>query len=112
MKTQTLKITKVEADRLNAILEVDQLWEEDHEPLTDLDVKYDDTLQSYTVDFGDGYQADIEVCTGQSNAFINAVLFLNGHEVDICEDGSTDILGEYDWSDEDEEFHVDVVCEE
>lgn len=77
------------------------------------DVKETAVLQSYTEDLGDGYQADIKVCNGDTGPWIDAVLFKDGHEVQVLEP-SFHFLGSYEFQDGDLKFVVavdtDYIC--
>ena len=61
--------------------------------------------------FGYGIEADIEVCAGSNNGFMNPVLFLDGEEVcHLIDDDSGEVLGEYDF--EYEGDHYIIVLKE
>ena len=55
------------------------------------------TIDSWTVDFGDGYEVDIEVCSSNYNdpLWCEAVLFLHGSEV--CRTDVSDTLDSKYW---------------
>ena len=98
----TLRVPQATIDRMGEILEREELDREDQ----------DQKFFSITAEFGDGFEADIEVCSGQSNAFLNPVLFLNGQEIACIQDCSEHLDGEYCWSWKDQEFVVNIVPEE
>ena len=57
----------------------------------------DATLITYTAKFNNGYEADIKVCSGQKNCFIDPVLFNEqGGEVSVL-DTEDKLLGLYDF---------------
>ena len=75
-----LKVKESNVKSMNAILEMETINFEA------TGVKEDSTLKSYSVEFDNGFKAVIEVCTGQSNAYVNAVLFnTDGFEVCVLE---------------------------
>lgn len=102
--TQTVNLTvpRSKIDEMNGLLELEEV---------EGSIRHK-TLFSITADFGDGYQADVEVCTGGNNAFINAVLFLNGQEVDINEDFAEQLEGEYEFSHGERAFNVNIKPED
>lgn len=54
----------------------------------------DSVIKTYTFRFADGIEADIKVCSGQTNLFVDPVLFENGHECCVLEPADT-LDGEY-----------------
>ena len=68
----------------------------------------DAVLACYTVDFGEGIQADIKVCNGDSGPWIDAILFDQGHEVQVLEP-STVLLGSYKFQYNDKEYDAELV---
>jgi hypothetical protein len=107
-KTQ-IKISKDDVDFVNKVMEIrdetDERWE-DYEDLRDC------TAKRYTGYFEDGHFADVSVCSGQSNFFIDPVLFnKDGHEVCVLE-CADDILGEYEFEDNGNIYILEIVQEE
>lgn len=72
------------------------------------------TVRVWTVDFGDGYEVDLKVCSSGRNedVWCEAVLFLNGSECS-CTDAESDLLGDWKLEDGlDTTFIVHVVAGE
>lgn len=53
--------------------------------LRELGITEDSTLETFTVKFTDTVEADIKICSGQSNCFIDPVLFEDGDEVCVLD---------------------------
>lgn len=62
---------------LNTLL-ADELTEEDFKRLS---LSKDSTLKTFTVKFNKNIEADIKVCSGDNNCFVDPVLFDDGQEV-------------------------------
>lgn len=60
-----------------------------------------------TANFGGGIEADIKLCNGDS-PYVDAVLFKDGHEVDVLE-VSDSLEGEYPFEYEGVEYLVEVA---
>ena len=58
------------------------------------DCKEDDVLHTLTFKFGDGIEADIKVCNGDTGPWVDSVLFREGSEVQVLEP-SDSLAGEY-----------------
>lgn len=59
----------------------------------------DATLATFTARFSNGYEADIKVCSGQNNCFVDPVLFNEkGGEITVL-DVEGELLGFYDFGD-------------
>ena len=71
------------------------------------------TVDSWTVDFGDGYEVDIKVCSSNYDdpLWCEGVLFFHGSEVG-CTDVCDTLDGEYYFCPESDEFIVYVKPEE
>lgn len=84
MKTKTIKIDAERVKRWDAILENG-----------DSD-RRDDVLDTISANFGDGYEVDIKLvnCRDESG-YIDAVLFLDGHDSGCLEPAFDTVLGEY-----------------
>ncbi len=83
-----MKIPRKELDYYNRLLAMTEVDFEKEQ------ISEDSTLQTYTVDFGNGIEADIKVCAGQTNLFVDPVLFHNGSEVCVLETAD-EVDGEY-----------------
>jgi hypothetical protein len=70
------------------------------------DVGRDDVIKTFTVDFGGGLEVDIKVCNGDG-PYVDAVLFLDGHEVEVLEP-SDELLGEYPFNYNGDSYTVDI----
>lgn len=68
-------------------------------------------IETMTVDFGKGIEADIKVCFERETTYVDPVLFHNGCEVSVGE-VSYELLGEYEFEYEGIEYVVEVVIEE
>lgn len=67
----------------------------------------DSTIFSKTITFENGYQVNIKVCTGQSNAYVDCVLFDDkGNEISCCV-GET-LLGKICFECDNLIFEIDV----
>lgn len=81
-------VGKEELKRLNDILDMEEIdFEKEN-------IKEDAVLFEESVYFDEDKFALIQVCTGQHNAYVNAVLFEKGQEVN-CLDGEAGLDGEY-----------------
>ena len=65
------------------------------------------TKYIYTVDFGEGEQADIKACNGNP-PYVDAVLFRDGCEICVAEP-SDNLLGEYYLETEDGNLRLVIV---
>ena len=107
-KTQ-IKISQDDIDFINKVMAItdktDERWE-DYQDLRDC------TVERYTGHFEDGHFADVSVCSGQSNFFIDPVLFdKDGNEVCVLDCADT-ILGEYEFEDEGNIYILEIVKED
>ena len=80
-----LRVDKDLADRIQMLMDMDEQVP---------DAGRDEVLHVFTVGFGDGIEADIKVCNGDTGPWIDAVLFDQGHEVGLLEPGTV-LLGKY-----------------
>ena len=85
MKTQTITIPD---DEFNLICR----WLAMDVPVPDAGEC--EVLKTYTANFSDGIEADIKVCNGDTGAWIDAVLFDYGNEINLLEPRYT-LVGEY-----------------
>lgn len=76
----------------------------------EVDFPYDATLFCQTVEFDDGVQADLKVCSGQTNIWCEMVWFdEEGREL-ACSDACADeLVGEWKCSLGDGDYDVEVV---
>lgn len=62
--------------------------------------------------FDNGYEADIKVCTTEDDFFVDAILFdANGNQMRVL-DPEYELLGEYIFDDDEDEYIVNVVIGE
>lgn len=95
-------VSKKEAERLQYLLDQEEVNFEAEK------VEEDATL---TANFEDGFSADIKVCSGQHNCYVDPVLFnKNGFEVCVGEP-AFDLLGEYDFEVAGNQYIVKVEAE-
>ena len=68
------------------------------------------TIQSWTVDFGEGYEADLKVCSSDIGdpLWSEAVLFFNGAEVS-CSETCSELCGEWFLHADGREFIINVM---
>lgn len=102
---KTIKISKDVVDRMEYLLDQEEL------DFKEEDIETDTILFYKTVKFEDGCQADIKVCCGQTNAYVDAVLFSkDGQEVQVLEE-SFKLHGEYTFSYNKIEYNIELVAE-
>ena len=88
---ETVEIDKETSDWLKHLLSYEEMTEEDFEKEG---IDQDSTVYEETVEFKDGKQADLKVCSGQNNLWAEAVLFSkNGDELCFTEPGFDDLIG-------------------
>lgn len=107
-KTQ-IKISKDDVDFINKVMEItdedDERWE-DYQDLKNC------TVKRYTGHFEDGHFADVSVCSGPSNFFIDPVLFnKDGRQAWVLDCADT-ILGEYEFEDNGNIYILEIVQKE
>ena len=85
LKTKILDIEAAEVDALNELMSKDEQVE---------GYRRDEIIKEWTVKIDKDYEVDIKVCNGDAGAWVDAVLFLNGGEIE-CLEPSTDLDGEY-----------------
>lgn len=93
-----IEIPKEEVEEYQALLELENVELEDEDSIIDC----------YSAMFEDGYFADIKICAGQHNYFIDPVLFDRGHEV-MCLDCEGDLLGDYLFETEEKDYLVRLI---
>jgi len=108
MKTQRITIPKAVLDELNSIIK------------GELEIVDEDTIATYTANFGDGIEADIKVCgvstTEEWNKeesctpYVDAVLFDNGNQCGLLEPEFEQLDGEYIFEYDNEKYQVIVSC--
>lgn len=62
-----------------------------------------EVIDQFSVNFGDGWEADIKLVNGDTGPYIDAVLFLGGHEVLALDPSFETINGDYHWEPVDDE---------
>ena len=86
--TKTIYISQEQADYFEKLLEKEQL--DDDDPMDDIPFDMD-------VKIAENVYISVQVCTGQTNAWVGATLVVNGREIeDITGDDS--LVGEYVFS--------------
>ena len=81
--TRTKQVPRERVDELNHMLSL---------PIIP-DIGDHEIVETFTVDFGEGIEADIKVCNGDT-PFVDPVIFENGSEL-CCIDVCDEIDGEY-----------------
>lgn len=73
------------------------------------DIPRYELIEKWTVDFGNGYEVDIKVCSSDYGdpLWCEGVLFFHGSEVS-CTDVSDELTGEYSFEIQGEKFAVHV----
>lgn len=90
---QTITIKKSEAKKIQEYLDMERIQ------IFYMNLSKDDIIEEYTAKFDNGYEADIKVCSGTNNFYVDPVLFDDlGHEVDLIDPRDT-LLGEYEFWD-------------
>ena len=85
----TIQISKKEAEELQGLLNLEKA------NLHKLKIAEDSVVETFTAKFSDGFEADIKVCAGIDNFYIDPVLFYkNGYEACVL-DPCSELLGEY-----------------
>lgn len=84
----TMFIPKKTVDKYNHLLDMKDMDFENE------GIDEDAVLKTYTFRFANGIEADIKVCSGQTNLFVDPVLFHNGCECCVLETADT-VDGEY-----------------
>lgn len=83
---------------------------------TDIDfnkkkIAEDSTIETFTANFSNGFFADIKVCSGQNNCFVDPVLFTeNGSQICVLEPEG-ELLGYYTFTVNDINYVVEVITE-
>ena len=77
--------------------------------LYDLEIVEDSVVETFTAKFSDGFEADIKVCAGIDNFYIDPVLFYkNGYEACVL-DPCGELLGEYIFECDNKEYIVELI---
>lgn len=100
----TVRIPKRELDYWNRLLDIEEVDFEKE------GIDCDQELERYTFNFGNGFEADIKVCSGQTNLFVDPVLFYKGSECCVLEP-DYEVIGEY-WFECDGTEYVAIIEEE
>lgn len=69
IEKKTIEINKKEVEKLQYLLDLENA------DFNLLKMDTDSTIDIFTAKFSDGFEADIKVCTGNHNFFIDPVLF-------------------------------------
>lgn len=101
--TTTLYISDADITYYNNMIQSDEV---DYEAY---DIQPYSTVQSWTTNFGNGYEVDIKVCSSEDGEplWAEGVLFLNGCEV-TCTDVQYELDGVYEFEYNGDRFTVDV----
>lgn len=97
-KSKAIHVSKKLLTELNTILERDTF-------LPDADE--DGVIQTFTANFGDGWEADIKLCNGDG-PYVDAVLFYHGSEVTCLEPSFDRLDGEYIFESDGQTFTVTI----
>lgn len=101
---KTVTVSKKIADRLQALLDKTEVNFE--KEMVDTDA----TLLTLTAKFDDQVEADIKVCSGQNNCYVDAVLFDKGSEVCVSETCEK-LLGDFYFTYKGNEYIVTLEVE-
>ncbi len=103
-KAAVLVFSKEKLESLNKLLE--QTRRVDDEPK--------DIIETFTVKFKDGREADIKVVNGSedSGPYIDAVLFEDGQEIAVCEPVFDELDGDYHFFLAEHHYWVKVTIDE
>jgi len=101
-----IKIEKQKAEKLQKLLDEVSL------DFKKLGIVKDSVAEIFTARFSDGFEADIKICSGTDNFFIDPVLF-NNRGCEICAlDTETELIEEYYFDGDDEkQYCVSVKIE-
>ena len=104
---QVFYIPKEDADKYNRWMQADQVDYEEN------DIPRYDVVTRWSVDLGGGYEVDIKVCSSNYDdpLWCEGVLFLHGSECG-CTEVSYDLLGEYRFEHNGQQFIVVVQTEQ
>lgn len=99
---ETIKIQKELASELQRLLNAEEL------DLHKEKIGKDSTIETFTARFSDGVEADIKVCAGLTNCFIDPVLFdENGSDIGVL-DCETELLGKYEFKHDENIYEVTI----
>lgn len=103
-EVQKIFISKTLADELQDYLNRDDIDFHNEK------IARDSTIATFTARFSNGFEADIKVCAGSSNCFIDPVLFNEqGCEVSVL-DCEANLLGEYYFEFEGNDYVVEIIA--
>ena len=97
--TETVKMAKIEIDRIRRLLDIPSLSDLTDDELRDMGAFTDAIEGVFAVDFDDGSRLTYDLCSGQENYF-DDVMWTSA-------DGSRDVLLECTFELDDIEFDVD-----
>lgn len=99
---KNVKLKEIDIKRLQSLLDKEELDFEKE------DIEPDSILFNEFFKFENGFMANIKVCSGQTNCWVEAVLFNEaGSEIGVTEP-SFDILGEYNFQLDQDEFNITI----
>ena len=99
MKIQTIKLSCEEVEAIQKLLNIEDA------DLRNAGHDIDSAVIIYTAKFGNGIEADIKLCSGDRNYFIDPVLFKDDSEVNVL-DVEDEILGDYLFEHDGNEYKV------
>ncbi|MCM1295875.1 MAG: hypothetical protein NC311_10065 [Muribaculaceae bacterium] len=100
---KTLAVEKEKLERYNYLMSLDSLDYNEH------GIPRYATVESWTVDFGGGYEADLKVCSSSDGdpLWCEAVLFFHGCECS-CTDVEDSLDGTWELFHDGEKFTIEV----
>lgn len=105
MEKVIIKVKKETAEYLEDLLEREDI------DFSEEGIDEDSTIETFTAKFSNGYEADIKVCSGEHNCYVDPVLFnANGCQIGLLEP-DYELLGEYTFEVENEEYTVILELE-
>ena len=103
---KTIKVKKEQAEKFQALLNMEEV------DFEGLGVEEDAILASFTTVFNNGFFIDINVCSGQHNCWVDAILHdIDGQEV-VLDEPSDELLGPVSFTYEEHEYCVNLVAED
>ena len=106
---QVITVSKEMAEKCKKWLDIDNLKNLTDEQREELEVKEDDVALSETTTFSDGTQAELKVCSGQTNYWAEVVWFnKDGEEIECSQPSFDGIDGLWECN-RDSKYNVEVV---
>lgn len=107
-RKKTLRIKQADLDKYNKLMQVEELDYEEE------DIPRYSCVARWSVDFGDGYEMDLKVCSGDSSEkdplWCEVVLFLHGYEV-ACSEVYDELDGVWTLDNKGNCFKLEVLAE-